>query len=169
MTALFQTISHGMHPCFSTKLQMPVETVLLFCLQVVQLQHHLSGVTLVPTKLDPAEKARLQIYCMLRRRARFWNTCPPSKTINEWENLQLLESERKRYIEHNLQLTLHARLFCSRSNLTSMSKDLIFFVCQGEEGARFYQLPKQIHNFKIPVISKTKTVRLIDEWEKVQL
>ena len=41
----------------SEKLQMPVETGLLFCQQVVQLQHHLSGATLVPTKVDPVEKA----------------------------------------------------------------------------------------------------------------
>ena len=56
MAALFQTISHGIHRYFSTKLQI-VETVLLFCHQMVQLRHHLSGVTLVPSKADPAEKA----------------------------------------------------------------------------------------------------------------
>ena len=63
MTALFHTISHGMHRYFSTKLQM----LKLCCCFATRCQHHMSGVALVPSEADPAGKKLFILYCMLRR------------------------------------------------------------------------------------------------------
>ena len=75
----------------------PVETVLLFCFQVLQLQHHLSGVTLVPPKVDPAGKACSYFLYVEEewqwgkdsQNSEFTSKCPPvtlwMSALDEWE------------------------------------------------------------------------------------
>ena len=76
MTALFHTISHGMHRYFSTKLQM----LKLCCCFATRCQHHMSGVALVPSKADPAgilEEGRARFFEIPKTNASLQNTCPP--------------------------------------------------------------------------------------------
>ena len=100
----------------------PVETVLLFCFQVLQLQHHLSGVTLVPPKVDPAGKACSYFLNVEEewqwgkdsQNSEFTSKCPPvtlgMSALDEWETFKKFPALIRDKLSHSTHLWGHPAL-----------------------------------------------------------